>query len=648
VKTIGWLALALALPAVAFVLGCGDLAPEVEPDGGPGAMFPDAGAGFFDGGVEEDGPEFNGTPLMPSSPDTVPGLGSNRAEDADELAEDPSDRDGSTASCYDGAENSGDSLVDCEDPRCQGLRTCCIGRVGCCSESGIDAIGFDLSTVSALEACATPAAPASCVGATAFGSPAPFLDLGGVDDGSYEYGGLALGGDGEFDSGLYWEEAVDLRTRRLTIEADLTQVSECGATCLESASFGVTTQAPSGDVHVEPLAALTMSAALGRVVLWIGGAQMASWEARTGGTWTLSLTPSDATAGATVHVVHGDVDERFPYTPEPNARVVAWGHSRNPGASGEAGVRITRLHAQAALCDMPRGVRDRGLLEVRTRGTEAPRTSGSAPSIAEDGMGRATVAWATPEGTIRVAKRSEGLDAQEVVAVAETAVLTPETTSAHLTDPELVWDPELPDGGGFHLFVTRVDESGRPWPTRATGTADATTFGGMEPLDLGALETSFGVTEAEQASVVRLPEASRGWAMVLRVTIGTQRRIVAMASDDGRVWEPWSEVDAGGWAEAADPSLIVHDRAYQLLVSVRRGSRWQQALYGSDELLHWRLVDDAAMRGAGEQYESLGVAAVDAFSRGAEIELVYEGIDGSGSTLFRAARDALIDAPLGT
>ncbi|HJL01408.1 MAG TPA: hypothetical protein RMH85_08755 [Polyangiaceae bacterium LLY-WYZ-15_(1-7)] len=595
----------LLLLAVAF--GCSDDGGAADSDAGlpPGAdggVFGDAGPSpAADAGMES---PAEGEPL-PTAPDYD--LGS-RFEGADDGA--------GAGSCFDGEDNdrgvdaSEPDGIDCEDADCASLRSCCVGRATCCEPIAAP-IGFAAGALAGcddLEACLPEATP--------FGDPAPFLDG--------DPAGLGLAGDSEYDSGLHWDATTDLRTEAVSVEATFQPPGDCGSTCLESVAFGFTEQQGLADrEHVEPLVALVASGARSEVRLLADGAEIARWDEPATGPvrWTLRLAPTGA-----LEVEREDellLARAGGFRPAA-AHLVAWGHSRNPSASDPMGARLEELAVTVERCDMPRAWSAREPVELALAGalTFDPADAAS-PSVARDLAGRLTLAF-LHQGDLFVAKRpSEAEPARFLLTTARDEPALPDPGSG----PELV---EADDG--FWLYT-----AGPEGIRRRTMDDAAEVFGDAEPVlspvPLGALQVD-APTVAEVPATTSRPER---WAMVVRAD---ETRLVAVASTDGRSWRYWSEVPASllNVDAIGEPSLSVGGGVYQLHVAVRRGTRWREALFVSDELLYWRLVDEAALGPDALPSDRVGVRAGDAVVGDGEVEVFHLGLDGQRTTLQRAVR----------
>ncbi|MGB5366253.1 MAG: hypothetical protein WBN14_08300, partial [Polyangiales bacterium] len=95
-------------------------------------------------------------------------------------------------------------------------------------------------------------------------------------------------------------------------------------------------------------------------------------------------------------------------------------------------------------------------------------------------------------------------------------------------------------------------------------------------------------------------------------------------------------------AEITEPSLMIHNSAYQLYYARRSGTRWSVELLVSDELLLWRPMGDV-LGGSDEAYDSLGARSPDVISGPDRVDIVYSGQDGVAFRLGTASRTAPSD-----
>ena len=533
-------------------------------------------------------------PLRPqASPDLAPPA---------ERYEDPDDSF-NAGSCYDGEDNDAADMAeadgfDCDDMDCATLPSCCVARpqtARCCQS---DSLGDVLAE---LDSCTPGGSPLDCVvGATAFGAPTPF-----VDD------GLAFGGDGVFDSGLLFDRAVDLRTENLDVSIEFRQAA-CTGSCRESAAFGITTQDALGtESHVDPEVALVVSGERREARLLIADDVAAVWTDVGDGTWRVVLRPDGVVLvgrdGATPIEV-------ATYEPSADARVVAWGHSRNPGATGDDGIRIRLLDPTVQVCDMPNAWGERRQLvlqitdEVETTGASSPSVvlAGDVPRLAFAQGGE--IFFATRENPSRPERWAR----------------EPSPALTNATDPELV-----PVTDGFLLYYFGESGESRTW---MMALADET----LDNLDAG-MPLNMPAVDFAHPSIVPImpPDRDERFAMAA----STNEGIEAFSSLDGMLWEPHAvvPVESLGANEVGEPSLVVVNGGYQLAVAVRRGARWSIAMFASAELVHWRLVEERALE-AGEGTERVGVRDLELFVNDSMLEAVYVGSDGIRESLHHASR----------
>ncbi len=117
-------------------------------------------------------------------------------------------------------------------------------------------------------------------------------------------------------------------------------------------------------------------------------------------------------------------------------------------------------------------------------------------------------------------------------------------------------------------------------------------------------------------------------------------RIWLLSSRDGVAWVPRGILpDLVAADTLGEPAIFEHDGAFQLYLPYRRGTRWSIAQLASPNLADWRLVDSAALEGAGP-LERLGVRDPDVRIAGDAIELVYLAVDGITERLRRTTRRA--------
>lgn len=570
--------LAIVLLALRMCGDDDDRGPVADGDAGPPSFFDAAVDAAFPSDSGTAPPPLAGFPLDPSAG-----------------AESPGERDDSldgVESCYDGRDNDADSSpgADCADPGCAALPSCWIGRDTRCGPA---------LAGPTFEACAE----GSCFeGATLFGSPTPFV----------EGDTLALGGDAAYDSGLLFPTTYDLRTDVLRLSARFGLPADCSG-CLESAAFGVTAARALGETdHVVPIAALVLSGARNEVALVIGTATLARFEASPG-PWTLVLSP-DGTASVSRDgtVVH----EGARFARDASARVVLYGHSRNPSATSIASARIETFSTRSERCDMPAAWSTPETIRFE-RGVESwDVTAPSSPSVALDPSGVPTLVF-VERGAVHAAKAPDPAAPSRFVPTAANGLDGPALVS-DASEVELV-----ANDGGFSLYVRAGEITSGI--TRHPLSADARALGAAVPLAVsGGPVEGFGVIERE------------GRTFLVALQAGRVSTHVAL---DGTSFTPVGAISADGLdADALGaPDLFVQRDTYRVVLPIRRGTRWRSVLFASDDFVHWRLID-ADVAATQDADERLGIREADALVEVGRESWIYEGYDGIGSSLRRRTR----------
>ncbi len=571
--------LAIVLLALRMCGDDDDRGPVADGDAGP-PSFSDGGGidAAFPSDAGTSPPPSDGYPLDPS-------LG----------AESPGERDDSldgVESCYDGLDNDAESSpgADCADPGCATLPSCWIGRDTQCGPP-LAGPTFD--------ACAE----GSCFeGATLFGSPTPFV----------EGDTLALGGDAAYDSGLLFPTTYDLRTDVLRLSARFGLPADCSG-CLESAAFGVTAARALGETdHVVPIAALVLSGARNEVALVIGTATLARFEASPG-PWTLTLSPDGTASVARDGTV---VHDGARFARDASARVVLYGHSRNPSATAIASARIETFSTRSERCDMPAAWSTPETIRFE-RGLESwDVTAPSSPSVALDPSGVPTLVF-VERGAVHAAKAPDPAAPSRFVPTAANGLDGPALVS-DASEVELV-----ANDGGFSLYVRAGEITSGI--TRHPLSADARALGAAVPLAVsGGPVEGFGVIERE------------GRTFLVALQTGRVSTHVAL---DGTSFTPVGAISTDGLdADALGaPDLFVQRDTYRVVLPIRRGTRWRSALFASDDFVHWRLID-ADVAATQDADERLGIREADALVEVGRESWIYEGYDGIGSSLRRRTR----------
>ncbi|MEM1415933.1 MAG: hypothetical protein AAGH15_13580 [Myxococcota bacterium] len=604
------------LVLVALAFACGDDAggagvrdPGAGADADAGMADVDMGAEFSDAGA--DGGTTAGD--MGAPPGTLfQGLDAAGRFAAEDSAL------GSLLTCFDelGERNA---EVDCADPRCAALPSCCIGDGTCCAPLGEPReLRFDCE--GELGACVRDAG----FEARPFGSPEPFLDAGG----------LAPGGDGTYDSGLVLADTLDATGEALVLSLEFAAASECGRACRETvaAGFAPAPFAAGNQTHVEPLAALRHVGSRDELVFLVAG-EVAGVFAREEGAYALTLRPTGeiearAPSGATLDATLG--------TPGPVALVV-WGHSRNPSAGPNPGDRLTSLTLTREACDVP------GAWSERAARDEMLSDALRSVSVDLDGSRQLVAALVDESGLQALESTDAGLEplrAPPAGLVALPEGFVQGDGAAVIADPTgigALWVAlEDADARSAIVRAPRVrggDANEPPFDARAFELAFI-----AEAHGLGRLGR-FDVVETAEVAVlvVEAPERSTGLALFLR---GTG---VPEARADG-----WREF--GGGLEAAlagsslgtlrHPSLVSHGGSWRLHLEARRNGRSRVVILASDTLAAWRLVDAETLGPSGAGFDRFGTRAPSAAGAGDALVVCYAGDDGIRQRLGCARRTA--------
>lgn len=564
-----------------------------------------ASAPTFDGGVGRQGLSDNPLELLFADPNRVsmelPGV------DAAEAA----DYAGAADRCY-------ASSAACEAPECAMFAACCVDTTACCepvaSPSLPNVLSFDACAGQTAEACAEGANAS----ATTFGPSEPVLTGRG----------LVPNGSATSDGGVVLGDPVDAASGALRIHVTFSLPIGCNGTCLESAGVALSASEPGAFVDAE--VGLLLSGSREVVNLMVGGVSVDAFDAGSSESiWTLALSPQgtvevlrDGTSLGSSTFDAGALDE---------AQLVLYG--RNLGAATSSAA-IASLEVESLSCDSPRAWADRQPFDVLLQDSPWPEHAvGASPSIETDGA--TWVAYAL-DGEIYVAERT----APDTLALDSTspALVATETDEAGgLTDPELV-----SDGESLHLFYTARDADGTGSIRVAVSPQDPLVFT-KEPIPMLAPEGS--VVSFDAPTVVYRDGL---WLMVVRATT-TNGNTSLRAYYTSFLASGWTRVLNGALeivtevsdptTDVTDPSLIVHNSAYQLYYARRSGTRWTIEVAVSDELVLWRPLGEA-LGGSEFGFDALGARSPDAISGTDRIDLVYSGQDGVSFRMGSATRSA--------
>ena len=508
----------------------------------------------------------------------------------------------------------------CGDAECGAFASCCVNTGACCAPV-VDnpplpaTLDFRQCAGESVAACAAD----SGSNATAFGDLEPVLNARGfVPNGTATAEGGAIIGD-----------PVNLASQRVELEVQFAFPIGCGGTCLESAGVAFTATEPSEFVDAD--VGLLLSGSREQVNVMIGNQVADSFFAAPGSTqWRLVLSPDGSAEVFRDDVLQGRY--AFDAAALTQARLVVFGRNLSDPADSAA---IAAIQVDVAYCDNPRGWSGRQPVSVSDGAGEVPGHGlGAGPSIAD--LGSSTHVAYEVDGEIFVAEQ-----------VAPGALLLDGPTPALFpTEPYEAMglhDPELVSAGSsVFLFYTARDENGRGSIGRAESDQSLAVFTkGQAPL---ALPGGGSVTYDAPSVVYR----DGFWLMVVRATLpssATELRVF-YANDPGTDWarvvdgtlEQLTGVESPT-SEVTEPSLVIHNSAYQLYYARRSGTRWSVELLVSDELLIWRSMGDV-LGGSSEAFDSLGARSPDVISGPDRLDIVYAGQDGVAFQLGTASRTA--------
>jgi len=606
---------ALVIPAMAALLtsGCGDYDTRVVDEGGLG----DSSVLDSDGDVIDPGGSDS---AMPSADAGVTHPPADRGLLARDASEDRFSSASGMAECFTG---------ECGGDGCDSVRSCCVGAGTCCAPVAA-------SVLPTLDSSSCDDGPAGdCfAGVTLFGSPTP----------SISGDGISPGGDGDGDSGFLTDATVDLTQHRVSVTAHFTPSGTCDARCFETAGVGVTTQSEvTGELRT--LASLQYAAARDRlmlmvrdVVVWFDDAPPMDTD------YVLDLQPTGevsvraALSGRALFTAH--------YRPDREAHLAIFGHSLNP-AGGESPTTIQIMHVAVDLCDVPTGWRNRQQVLVDggpVFGESASLTTGADRALAYEQGGEIYIALGT-------------VVPHEFTSVALPATsVSPATVASLVSGTATVSDPELVRRGeGWRLFFTLRDNGvpsiGRQdfsldfetaEPPQVAVRSRTETLDDMNDVTTGVSEpTVFEHESGEQVLVVRGEDPAGTWLEIYRSDTAAPDTfnlfdLPALKALTGR-----GDGSAAGFDrdEVGHPALSIHNGAWHLHYSARRGTRTSIGLLVSDDLLDWRSPTGGAVLDAdAANWQALGVSEADATGAGDTLEMVYSGLDGVRSTLGWATR----------
>ncbi|MBT8468362.1 MAG: hypothetical protein KJN97_06395 [Deltaproteobacteria bacterium] len=616
-----WLAMAVVLALVSF--GCGD----TESDGSaPGIDSATGGTGGSAGTRGDSGVNGAGGAEAPNFADA---LGDNPALFADPLRN-SGDFPGTSTDAAEGAQAYAETALACyatpdacRGPECSAFASCCVNTGACCApvvDNAALPAALDFRGCGALELF--DCAEASSAMTTTFGELEPVLNARG----------LVPNGTADAEGGALVGEPVNLASQRVELDVQFALPVGCSGTCLESAGVAFTATAPGPFVDAE--VGLLLSGSRELVNVMIGNEVADSFFAGPGSTeWRLVLSPDGTAELFREGVLQGRY--AFDAAALTQAQLVAFGRNLSAPANSAA---IASIDVQLADCDNPRAWIERQPISVSIAVSDAARHAfGASPSIVD--LGEASQIAYELDGAIYLGERVT--PAEVLVAVPAPVLVPSEPDEAMgLEDPELVFD-----GSNVFLFYTARDVSG-------AGRVRAA----VSDLGLSAFTRTgtAGLVPAGDIISYEAPTVAYGeglWLLVVRAT-HSDGATELQAFYTSSLADGWAPVLDGGLerltrvesatSEITEPSLMIHNSAYQLYYARRSGTRWSVELLVSDELLLWRSLGDV-LGGSDEAYDSLGARSPDVISGPGRVDIVYSGQNGVAFRLGTASRTAPSD-----
>ncbi len=520
----------------------------------------------------------------------------------------------------------------CGSSMCEGVRSCCVGSGACCAATGADPAPSLL--VSATCSDYDPAEDCLGPGMSGFGSPLPYVFAGG----------LVPGGDELGDSGLLADDPIDLTVHHAVLTATIRTAAACGAACIETLGLGLTEQS-SVTESVHPIAALVYSRSRNRVTLMVGEAQLAAWsDISDGEQWSLELLPSGTVDVQRDGSLPNPEFVPVPYQPSTSARLTIYGHTVNPSAMAPS--RLEDVTFDVSLCDVPDAWANRQEVPV-TLSAGGQLLSVRAPSLLRGT--RTLLVW-EQAGEIWLAEDlGSGFVAQDgplLVADMDKAWM-----NEAVGDPDIV---ERPDGGGYAVFFTGHESSGRPTIGRLD--LDAS----LEPSPVNPvtqIATGADVDGDEISQPTVWQHSADTWILVARARENETTHLRVLRSDDaGQNWSRHlstaldtltarTETRSTSGFDSDDlghPSLVVYNGAWQLYYTGQRGTRSGVGLLLSDDLVNWRAFDPskAILRPGASADEQVGVLGEDVVVESFGLSMVYVADDGYQQRLYSTSRRA--------
>ena len=543
----------------------------------PNGMDSGVGGGVRDAGSAAVSDASQSPPPSPPEADESPSANFSEADDA---RSDPTFQ--SRASCYDGVDNDLTGKIDCEDPNCAPLRSCCVGNGDCCSPNSID--GFINSTNFLL-----------CTDLDSCFASTPWSSFGmGVERTDR---GLVSQGTATEEGGVRFHTPIDLQTTRLQLNLDIDLPGDCDANCIETLTLGLVEDADAdpGQVLDFPIA-LTYSGARDAFSLFFQGRERNRFSRGEATNAELIVRPT----GSIQLRIGSEIVARYENVFSPRYfQLVLSGRSRD---GGQTSLALKTLNVLTSLCDIPTAWTNRAILDL----------SGTDPSI-EHANEETRIAYLATDGSLRFVREIEG----RLEALPFQLDPTSLPGVKRLADPELFFRD-----GVWQFYFTAIRDDGQTEIRRGTFGEDS----------VSAEETV--LTNAQAPTVAWSPSG------VEVMVVLQDEKLVAYLRHRGTLQPvPNSMLAAvvqNETNQVGKPSLVLHNRAWHLYVPLRRGTRWTLELFASDEMVAWRHVGTAM---AGEDgFDRLGILDPDAESIGDEVRLLYVGDDGVTQRLGQTRR----------
>jgi len=567
-------------------------ATETDPDSGPG------GGGASDAGAGPDAGSIDGGPMTAPDPESA-----------------------GFAGCFNGVDDDGNGVSDCQDTACGATAYCCVGEPSatCCTGPGaaIDAT---------FSGCADPRDCVSAPEVDWFGTPRPTI----------EGAAFVPNGDTFDDSGLVLGPVVDPTRERVVLQATIAAPIDGCSDCLDVVALGLADPPNADDVRVVPDVAVMVRASRRDYALIVAGEVVGTNPLETPAPrdYRLELAPD----GAVTLQVDADpiLSARAPV--RPGRAPLLYGRTHNRTGLVEP-ARVESLSVRTFGCDIPSAM-DRGdSAVIPFEGVDWGGRVASSPSIVPDGDD-VLVAFAL-SGDVHLARgTADGSWILGGSGRVDAPVLVPET-GERFDDPDLVRED--------HRFVLYLTHHGPDGTTIARAAGGSDHFEGFARPE--ALTLPRDLTYAEAPSVI--DDGGTRW-LAARTFVDDEPHVVLLrATDpDGRAFE-W----AGGTLEGSilvsrrsddplrfdtdevsDPELVVDGAGLmRVFYAGRRGTRWGIGVRVSGDRETWREpIDHAVLAGSGAGHDALWARHPTAAIADGRLELFYTASDGVELDIGRA------------